>query len=91
MGIEWSDQALSDLGRLYDFLSATNPNAAARMIDRLFAAPEGLLEQPRRGSVLEKYFPREVRRLISGNYELRYETRGTDIVIVGVFHTRENR
>ncbi|MHA3790503.1 hypothetical protein [Sphingomonas sp. YL-JM2C] len=34
-------------------------------------APDRLLDYPRIGEKLEAYAPREVRRIIVGNYELR--------------------
>lgn len=91
MKVIWSEQALIDLGRLYDFLAKVNQPAALRVVERLTAAPRAILDQPRRGPVVEKYLPREVRRLLVSSYELRYEVLGTDVYIVGAFHTREDR
>lgn len=91
MKIEWSDDSISDLGRLYDFLAGINPSAAERLISTLTAAPERLLEHPRLGERIEQYLPREVRRLIVGQYEMRYEVDGALIRIVRVWHTREDR
>ncbi len=91
MGIEWSRRAKYDLVRLYEFLAATSAPAAARMMDRLTSAPEALLDHPRRGALLEEFLPREVRRILVGDYELRYEVRGSTISIVAIFHTLEDR
>lgn len=35
--------------------------------------------------------PREVRRIIVGNYELRYEIADATIFILRLWHCRENR
>ena len=91
MGIEWSKRARSDLVRLYEFLAANSAPAAARMMDRLTNAPETLLDHPRRGALVEEFFPREVRRIIVGDYELRYEVRGSTLFVVAIFHTLEDR
>jgi hypothetical protein len=38
-----------------------------------------------------EFAPREVRRLIVGDYELRYEILEDAIVLVRLWHTREDR
>jgi plasmid stabilization system protein ParE len=91
MKLDWSDDAISDLGRLYDFLAGINPSAAEKLISSLTVAPERLLEHPRLGERVEQYLPREVRRLIVGRYEMRYEVDGILIRIIRIWHTREDR
>ncbi len=44
-----------------------------------------------KGEKLEAYEPREVRRIIVGNYELRYEIADATIFILRLWHCRENR
>lgn len=46
---------------------------------------------PRIGRRVEAPEPHEVRRLLAGGYELRYEIQGGTIFIVRMFHTREDR
>ena len=89
--IDWTDAALSDLQRLDDFLAPVNSPAAARTVQSLVAAPERLLDHPRLGEPLEEFAPREIRRLIVGLYELRYEVGGDKLSILRVFHAREDR
>ena len=89
--IDWTDGALSDLKRLNDFLAPVNSPAAARTVQTLVAAPERLLEHPRLGERLDEFAPREVRRLVVGRYELRYEVGGDKLSILRVFHAREDR
>ena len=89
--IDWTDRALSDLERLYEFLATANPPAAARTVQTLVEAPTRLMTYPRLGEVLEEFAPREVRRLIVGRYELRYEVDADAIAVLRVFHAREDR
>jgi plasmid stabilization system protein ParE len=91
MKIKWTSKALSDLARLYDFLAPVNKRAAARTVQSLTAAPTRLLEQPRIGERLEEFNPREVRRILVGHYEMRYEILESTIYILRLWHTRENR
>jgi plasmid stabilization system protein ParE len=91
MRLEWTEKALSDLVRLHDFLAPLNPTAAARAVQALVAAPERLLEYPRLGERLDEFDPREVRRIIVGRYEMRYEIDGPTVRVVRLWHTREDR
>ena len=91
MKVEWSDDALADLDRLYNFLADTNPAAAARVILSLTAVPDRLVARPRIGRPIDRYAPREVRRVIVGQYELRYEVAGSVITVLHLWHTREDR
>ena len=91
MKLQWSNQAVADVARLHDFLATVNPTAAARAAQTLTVAPRHLLDRPRSGRQLDQYLPREVRRIIVGNYEVRYELVGSTVYILRVWHTREER
>ena len=87
----WTSKALSDLVRLHEFLVPVNRPAAARVVRSLVAAPTSLLVNPRLGERLEEFEPREVRRMLVGRYEMRYEIQGSIIYILRLWHTREDR
>ncbi len=91
MRIKWTGRASSDLVRLNEHLRPVAPEAAARVVQQLARAPDRLLAYPRIGEKLEAYEPREVRRIIVGNYELRYEIADATIFILRLWHCRENR
>lgn len=87
----WTGKALSDLARLHDFLAAVNPTAAAKAVRALTGAGSRLVDHPRIGEKLTEFEPREVRRIIVGTYELRYEISDATLHVLRVWHTRENR
>ena len=89
--ISWTNKALSDLVRLHEFLAQVNKPAASRLVQSLAAAPDRLREQPQVGERLEEFHPREVRRILIGHYELRYEVLESTVVVLRLWHTRENR
>jgi plasmid stabilization system protein ParE len=91
MTIKWTSKALSDLVRLYEFLAIKNKPAAARTVQALSAAPSRLLDQARIGEQLEEFNPREVRRLVVGTYEMRYEIQEAIIYVLRIWHTKEDR
>lgn len=91
MELKWTSRALSDLARLYEFLAAVNKPAAARAVQTLTKAPVILLTNPCIGERLFEFEPREVRRLLVGHYEIRYEIQNSTIYMLRLWHTRENR
>ena len=91
MELKWTRQALSDLARLYEFLAPVNRLAAARTVQSLTAAPARILEHPRIGEKLEEFEPREVRRILVGHYEMRYEIQASTLYVLRFWHTREDR
>ena len=91
MELKWTSKALSDLTRLYESLSPVNKLAAARTVQALTRAPIVLLSNPRIGEQLFQFEPREVRRILVGAYEIRYELQDSIIYILRLWHTREER
>lgn len=91
MDLQWTGKALSDLARLYEFLAPVNQPAAARMVQSLAAAPAKLRVNPRIGERLQEFEPREVRLILVGPYEMRYEIQESIIYVLRLWHTREDR
>lgn len=91
MRLQWSSKALSDLMRLHEFLALVNKPAAARVVKSLTSAAAGLAANPRMGEKLEEFEPGEVRRIIIGHYEMRYEIVDSTIFVLRLWHTREER
>ena len=91
MELKWASKALSDIARLYEFLALVNKPAAARAVQALIKAPTLLLTKPYIGEQLFQFEPREVRRMLVGEYEVRYELLDSSIYILRLWHTREAR
>jgi plasmid stabilization system protein ParE len=89
--VQWTSKVVGDLARLHDFLAPVNRRAAARVLQSLTMAAGRILERPRIGENLDQFEPREVRRLLVGRYEMRYEVQAANIFILRVWHTREKR
>jgi len=89
--IRWSPEARDDVDRLVDFIAAYDPRLADDIEQQLSRAPKKLLHFPRRGPRLGEFAPREIREYHVENYVLRYELVGSDIVVMRLFHAREDR
>ncbi|SHO53787.1 type II toxin-antitoxin system RelE/ParE family toxin [Desulfopila aestuarii] len=71
MELKSTSKAFSDLTRLYEFLAPMNKPAAARAVQAPTQAPTILLTNPRIGEQLFQFEPREVRRILVGEYEIQ--------------------
>lgn len=91
MRVQWASKASTDVVRLHEFLASVNGPAAARVVKSLVAAPAALVANPRIGERLDEFEPREVRRLLVDQYEMRYEIVESTIYIMRVCHSREER
>lgn len=91
MELKWTNKALSDLARLHEFLAPVNKLTAAKVVQALTKAPTILLIHPRIGEQLFQFEPREVRRILVGEYEVRYEIQDATIYMLRLWHTREDR
>jgi plasmid stabilization system protein ParE len=91
MELRWTSKALSDLTRLHEFLATVSKPAAARAVQALTAAAGTLVANPRIGERLDEFQPGEVRRILVGSYELRYQITGATIYVLRLWHTREER
>lgn len=91
MKVRWTRDGYADLERVVAFLASRSRAARVSAVEDLTDAPSHLVVHPRLGVRLEDFDPREVRRLIVGEYELRYEIAHDTIVVLRIFHGLENR
>ena len=89
----WLPQAQADIQRLYDFLLERDPGAAERAIRAIQLGAQRLLEFPRIGRRMDD--DTERRELYvpfgAGAYVLRYRIHEDTIVVIRVWHSREER
>lgn len=93
MRLVWLPEAQADIQRLYDFLLDKDPGAAERAIRAMQLGAQRLLEFPHLGRRMddeterrEVYVP-----FGAGAYVLRYRMHEETIVVIRVWHSREER
>jgi plasmid stabilization system protein ParE len=91
MKLVWTSKAASDLGRLYEFLAAVNAPAAASVVQGITRTVAQLANHPQLGQGLEAFKPRDIRQLMVGQYELRYEVSEQTVMVLRIWHCREAR
>lgn len=91
MRVLWQPLAIGDVARLHAFLERASPRAAQAAREALKAASRTLSAQPRLGAPLTEFSLCEVRHLIVGDDEMRYEVRMETLHILRIRHCREDR
>ena len=88
----WSSTARHDLIRLREFIEPHNPNAARRSSEKIRKATKLILDNPAIGTRIEGREDHEFFTAFGqGGYILRYQIIGQKIVILKIWHTREDR
>lgn len=92
MKLVYSEIAVKDLARLRRFIAEHNPQSAAQVARNLIDRVAALTEFPRMGTpVPGAPDPETLRELILDNYVVRYAFYAESIVILKIWHHRENR
>ncbi len=91
MEVKWTESGHRDLMRLHEFLASVSKRSAQRALQQIVREAKLLQDHPLIGSVLYVYAPREVRSVIIGEYELRYEVTVTSLYVLRIWHTKEDR
>jgi addiction module RelE/StbE family toxin len=86
--VRWSEFAIEDLRRIYDYIAQDNSKAAADVIAGIFDAGDALAEHPRLGRYDKT---RNVRELVHTPYLIIYEIEEDLIDILAVFDGRRRR
>jgi len=90
--VRWSQSALRDVTRLYDFLVSKNPGAAKRAVQALRQGVQILTTHPEIGRPMDD-LPPELREWIvefgQSAYVLLYRFDRKEIVLLAVRHGRE--
>jgi plasmid stabilization system protein ParE len=91
--LTWLPESRHDLERLLAFLKTKSPLAAVRAVEAIVAAASSLENYPEVGPPIGDGTGRRefVIPFGSGAYVLRYRVEGNDVVILRVWHGRENR
>lgn len=87
--LEFTHSAVQDIKRLREFIESKNPQAASRMGKQLHLTLSRLVEQPQLGRTLSELSG--LREWVAGNYIARYTIFEEYIVIIRIWHTKEDR
>lgn len=84
--IIWSDEALSDIEALADYISKDSPYYAAAFIRDIIEASRTLDDFAHRGRIVPELNDPDIRELLIGNYRLIYRITKSEIIITTLVH-----
>ena len=92
MKLSYSKESIRDLQRLRNFIREKTPDAARRIAKSIRKGIGQLRSFPYLGvEVSRAPHPQNIRDLIIGNYIARYLVHNNQIIILRIWHHKENR
>jgi plasmid stabilization system protein ParE len=91
--IIWTKAATTDLKRHYSFLEPIDPGIAQKAVQAILKSGESLQANPRRGAVILQAKGLRKFRVVFGKYGfvIHYVFIETEVLILRIYHGRENR
>ncbi|MCK4516977.1 MAG: type II toxin-antitoxin system RelE/ParE family toxin [Spirochaetaceae bacterium] len=86
MRVVWSDQAITDLREIRDYIGRDSSDAAFRTVRRIFSHDSQLRRFPESGRIVPEYETAEVREVIEGNYRILYTIECQEVWILAIVH-----
>ena len=80
--IIWSNPAIEDLHQLREFYSRFSEGYADRLIDKLIAWADILINLPQGGRIASQFKDELTRELVSGDYSIIYRIQDADTVTI---------
>jgi plasmid stabilization system protein ParE len=83
--LRWSKRAEADLVGIDDYISADDPVAAARWIDKLTERARKAALLPYAGRVVPEFRMEALREVLVRAYRIVYRIRGNEVQVITVF------
>ncbi len=80
----WTEPALSDLDAIADYIALDDPQAARRLVQRVFQHVEQLVEQPESGSRPPELKQSRYRQIVEAPCRVLYRYDGARVVVLYV-------
>ena len=85
--IKWTEEAAKWLEDIYKYIAQDNPEAAVKVINRIYEKVQTLKDFPEMGYRYRSESDGEIRVLLYGHYRIAYMIRNKTVLeILGVFH-----
>ena len=89
MKVTYTARAGRDFVRLREFIRKKNPYAAQKASSQLKQNIQALVDQPNMGTPVEEL--EDFRELVARDYIVRYRVLSDEIVILNIWHEKEDR
>jgi addiction module RelE/StbE family toxin len=86
MRIKWTQNAISDLAAIYEFIATDSPRYAVFVVDRLTKRTMQLSDFPLSGQMVPEYQRKDVREIIEYSYRVLYHVGPSSVSIIALIH-----
>jgi addiction module RelE/StbE family toxin len=86
MKIEWTQPAVLDLEHIGDYISRDSEHYAARFIEKIIEAVEGLEKLPKMGRSVPEAEGQNIREVLFQNYRIIYRVEPDRILVLTIIH-----
>lgn len=85
MKLLWTEEAISNLREIEEFIARDNAETAIKFVDELIDKAETLLENPKKGRGVPELSIKQIREILYKNYRVVYILKQNSIDILTVF------
>jgi len=89
MKILWTEEAITRLQEIEEYIAKDNPTIAMKFIDKLISISETLVDNPQKGRVVPELAIESIREILHKNYRIVYIIKKTSIDILTVFERHQ--
>jgi len=88
--IVWSEQALTAIDAIAEYISKDSPAYASRVVDGIYAATRRLIRFPHSGRVVPESQSQTYREVFAYSFRIIYRVERSSVVIVNVIHAHQD-
>jgi toxin ParE1/3/4 len=82
----WSPQAIEDIEAIAEYIARDSTFYAESTVERIFQAPEKLMQFPKLGRVVPEKDDESIREIFVFQYRIIYEIVASEIHVLAVVH-----
>lgn len=86
MNVYWTETAMRQLDRIYEYIGETSVVYARRMVDRITRRSEQIAAFPGSGRMVPEFDRTNIREVIEGPYRIIYSIEEENVDILAVVH-----
>ncbi|MEW5692566.1 MAG: type II toxin-antitoxin system RelE/ParE family toxin [Candidatus Hydrogenedentota bacterium] len=86
MRVHWTNNAITHLVDIYEYIAHDSPVYAKRMVDRLTRRSEQIADFPMSGRMVSEYEVDDIREVIEKPYRIIYRIKPDQIDVLAVIH-----
>ena len=86
MKVEWTNNAISQLKGIHDYIAKDSEFFAKRMVDRLTSRSIQIQEHPYSGQIVPEFGDETIREVIEGPFRMIYQSTARAIYVLAVMH-----